>query len=159
MKNASGQEFTVCFNAFQPFSSNAGGGQLDYILGDAFVRSFFRPCRICFFLLTSYGAQLRNVYSLYDFGDFVEGISGYTQGDPYIKLLPLTDPTAASAEFKAARAAQLNAAGMPPQLDPTAVNGPPKGFSGTKAGTNNANRLTWNWVTASIAGVIVILLV
>ena len=34
-----GQNVTVCINAFQPFTSDAGGGQIDLILGDGFVRS------------------------------------------------------------------------------------------------------------------------
>ncbi|CAE6475651.1 unnamed protein product [Rhizoctonia solani] len=108
-----GTNYTMCINAYQPFSSNAGGGEVDYILGDAF---------------------LRNVYSLYDYGDFIQGFSGLAQGNPYIKLLPLTDPTAASAEFKTARAATLSAAGMPPQLDPTTVNGVPQAIPGTGGG-------------------------
>ncbi|CAE6415017.1 unnamed protein product [Rhizoctonia solani] len=108
-----GNNYTMCINAYQPFSSNAGGGEVDYILGDAF---------------------LRNVYSVYDYGDFIQGFSGLAQGNPYIKLLPLTDPTAASAEFKTARAASLSAAGMPPQLDPTTVNGTPQAIPGTGGG-------------------------
>lgn len=50
--------------------------------------------------------------------------------------MPLTDATAASAEFKKARAASLSAAGMPPQLDPTTVNGIPKVIPGTGGGSN-----------------------
>ena len=38
------QNFTVCINAYQPFSSNAGGGETDFILGDAFVRSPLYTC-------------------------------------------------------------------------------------------------------------------
>ncbi|KAG9094398.1 hypothetical protein FRC07_011307 [Ceratobasidium sp. 392] len=110
----SGQNYTMCQNAFQPFSSNAGGGQVDYILGDAF---------------------LRNVYALYDYGDYIQGYSGLTQGNPYMKLLPLTDPTAASAEFKTARAASLSAAGMPPQIDPQSVNGQPRAIPNTGGGS------------------------
>ncbi|CEL56532.1 putative aspartic-type endopeptidase CTSD OS=Arthroderma benhamiae (strain ATCC MYA-4681 / CBS 112371) GN=CTSD PE=3 SV=1 [Rhizoctonia solani AG-1 IB] len=111
-----GTNYTLCINAYQPFSSNAGGGEVDYILGDAF---------------------LRNVYSVYDYGDFVQGLSGLAQGDPYIKLLPLTDPTAASAEFKTARAATLSAPGMPPQLEPTTINGNPKAIPGTGGGSSS----------------------
>ncbi|KAG9089483.1 hypothetical protein FS749_001300 [Ceratobasidium sp. UAMH 11750] len=108
------QNFTMCQNAYQPFSSNAGGGEVDFILGDAF---------------------LRNVYSLYDYGDYIQGYSGLAQGDPYMKLLPLTDPTAASAEFKKARAASLSAPGTPPQIDPTTINGEPKALPGTGGGS------------------------
>ncbi|KEP55610.1 putative aspartic-type endopeptidase CTSD protein [Rhizoctonia solani 123E] len=114
-----GTNYTMCINAYQPFSSNAGGGEVDYILGDAF---------------------LRNVYSVYDYGDFIQGFSGLAQGKPYIKLLPLTDPAAASAEFKSARAASLSAAGMPPQLDPTTVNGNPQAISGTGGGSSGSSK-------------------
>ncbi|CAE7134058.1 unnamed protein product [Rhizoctonia solani] len=118
-----GTNYTMCINAYQPFSSNAGGGEVDYILGDAF---------------------LRNVYSVYDYGDFVQGFSGLAQGKPYIKLLPLTDATAASAEFKTARAASLSAAGMPAQLDPTTVNGTPKALPGTGGGSGGGSGGTKN---------------
>ncbi|KAH7334923.1 aspartic peptidase domain-containing protein [Rhizoctonia solani] len=137
-----GTNYTMCINAYQPFSSNAGGGEVDYILGDAF---------------------LRNVYSVYDYGDFVQGFSGLAQGNPYIKLLPLTDPTAASAEFKTARAASLSAAGMPAQLDPTTVNGTPKaipgtggGSSGGSGGSNNgvATLKLGGWVAVGTAAVV-----
>lgn len=43
---------------------------------------------------------LRSMYSLYDFGDFD---SNEKMGDPYIKLLSLTDPDAASAAFCSSR--------------------------------------------------------
>ncbi|KAI9513331.1 acid protease [Russula earlei] len=43
---------------------------------------------------------LRSVYSVYDFGDFDD--SG-TMGNPYVKLLSLVDPDAASKDFAAAR--------------------------------------------------------
>ncbi|KAG8700838.1 hypothetical protein FRC09_005727 [Ceratobasidium sp. 395] len=112
--NDPSQRFTICKNAYQPSSSNAGGGEYDYILGDSF---------------------LRNVYSLYDYGDYIQGRSGLPQGDPYVKLLPLTDPTAASAEFKTARAASLSAAGMPPQVDPQTINGKLKVLPGTGGGS------------------------
>ncbi|THH19776.1 hypothetical protein EW146_g1452 [Bondarzewia mesenterica] len=43
---------------------------------------------------------LRSVYSVYDFGDFD---SSGKMGNPYIKLLSLVDPDAASADFASAR--------------------------------------------------------
>lgn len=43
---------------------------------------------------------LRSVYSLYDFGDFD---SNNNMGNPYVKLLSITNPDTASAEFVAAR--------------------------------------------------------
>jgi saccharopepsin len=43
------------------------------------------------------------VYSLYDFGDFV---SDGKMGDPFVKLLPLTDPNEASGDFAKFRGSQ-----------------------------------------------------
>ncbi|KAF8593142.1 hypothetical protein BDV93DRAFT_461762, partial [Ceratobasidium sp. AG-I] len=94
-----GRNATFCVNAFQPFTSQAGGGQIDLILGDAF---------------------LRNTYTVYDFGDFTNGASGLPRQDPYIKLLPLTDPVHASVEFKTVRKAYLDT--LPPQLNVGTVN-------------------------------------
>jgi hypothetical protein len=45
---------------------------------------------------------LRSLYTIYDFGDFLDPSGGAT-GDPYVKLLSLTDPNTASAEFHAIR--------------------------------------------------------
>jgi len=46
---------------------------------------------------------LRNVYSVYDFGDFdTKG----NMGDPFVKLLPLIDPNEASEDFARARGSQ-----------------------------------------------------
>lgn len=42
--------------------------------------------------------QVRNVYLLVDYGDFVDG-SMNTIADPYVQLLSITDPTAAHADF------------------------------------------------------------
>ncbi len=42
--------------------------------------------------------QVRNVYLLVDYGDFVDG-SVNTTADPYVQLLSITDPTAAHANF------------------------------------------------------------
>ncbi|KAG9077686.1 hypothetical protein FS749_010393 [Ceratobasidium sp. UAMH 11750] len=120
---------TYCQNAFQPFTSEAGGGIIDLILGDAF---------------------LRNVYTVYDYGDFINGTSGSPRGDPYMKLLPLTDPTAASAEFKSARAAQL--ATLPPQLNVSTVNSDhPQTIPGTGS-ANAATRVTLGGMAAAVVG-------
>ena len=42
--------------------------------------------------------QVRNVYLLVDYGDFVDG-SVNTTADPYVQLLSITNPTAAHADF------------------------------------------------------------
>ncbi|KAG9102469.1 hypothetical protein FRC06_002003 [Ceratobasidium sp. 370] len=120
---------TYCQNAFQPFTSEAGGGIIDLILGDAF---------------------LRNVYTVYDYGDFTNGTTGSPRGNPYTKLLPLTDPAAASAEFKSARAAQL--ATLPPQVNVSTVNSNnPQTIPGTGS-TNAATRVTLGGMAAAVAG-------
>ncbi|KAG9128063.1 hypothetical protein FRC07_005650 [Ceratobasidium sp. 392] len=77
----SGKNETYCINTFAPLGD--APTPFDFVLGDSF---------------------LRNVYAIYDFGDF--DTSG-NMGKPYVKLLPLTDPTAASAGFKKNRAATL----------------------------------------------------
>ena len=46
--------------------------------------------------------QVRNVYLLVDYSDFVDG-SLNTTADPYVQLLPITDPTAAHADFVSVR--------------------------------------------------------
>ncbi|KAF8706137.1 Acid protease, partial [Rhizoctonia solani] len=90
-----GTEQTLCYNAFQFLTIN--DLPFDFLLGDSF---------------------LRNVYAVYDFGDF--DASG-NMGKPYIKLLPLTDPVAASASFKKNRAATL--AQLPSEGDASKLPG------------------------------------
>ncbi|KAI0322444.1 acid protease [Amylostereum chailletii] len=77
------QNTDKCVGTFIPQDvSSIGGGILDWIAGDNFLRS---------------------VYSVYDFGDFD---SSGKMGNPYIKLLSLTNPNEASADFAAARNTQ-----------------------------------------------------
>ncbi|KAG8713904.1 hypothetical protein FRC11_010553 [Ceratobasidium sp. 423] len=90
-----GTNQTFCYNAFQPLTIDEL--PFDFLLGDSF---------------------LRNVYAVYDFGDF--DASG-NMGKPYVKLLSLTDPEAASASFKKNRAAAL--AQLPPEGDATKLTG------------------------------------
>lgn len=45
---------------------------------------------------------VRNFYTLFDYGNFVEDTSN-DQGDPYVQLLPLTNPAAALADFASIR--------------------------------------------------------
>ncbi|KAJ7029306.1 aspartic peptidase A1 [Mycena alexandri] len=76
----------VCIGAFQPITSAFSlFGNFDMIMGMTF---------------------LRNAYALMDFGDWVDGASVDT-GDPYIQLLPLTDATAAHADFVKVRLAGM----------------------------------------------------
>ncbi|KAJ6508388.1 aspartic peptidase A1 [Mycena sanguinolenta] len=68
----------ACIGAFQPITSAFSlFGNFDMIMGMTF---------------------LRNVYTLMDFGDWVDNASN-DRGDPFIQLLPLTDPVAAHADF------------------------------------------------------------
>lgn len=71
-----GTDNTTCYGTFIPQSFSVGAGEFDILLGDMF---------------------LRNVYSLYDLGDF-EDDQG-TMGNPYVKLLSITNATTASQEF------------------------------------------------------------
>lgn len=77
--SADSSDLSSCIGAFIPSSVSIGGNQFDWILGDNVLRS---------------------VYTMYDFGDFD---SDGNMGDPYVKLLSLTDPNDASAEFVAER--------------------------------------------------------
>ncbi|KAI0663518.1 acid protease [Cubamyces menziesii] len=65
----------TCVGAFQPITTEQSG--FDIILGMSF---------------------LRNAYMLINFGDFVDGALAKV-GDPYIQLLPLTDPAEAHSDF------------------------------------------------------------
>ncbi|KAJ1308995.1 hypothetical protein OPQ81_004677 [Rhizoctonia solani] len=78
----------TCYGAFIPQSFSAGAGEFDILLGDMF---------------------LRNVYSLYDLGDF-EDEKGTVMGTPYIKLLSITNGTASSEEFHKIRGGAANEA-------------------------------------------------
>ncbi|KAJ8509332.1 hypothetical protein ONZ45_g8504 [Pleurotus djamor] len=70
---------TSCVGSFIPQTVSVGAGEFDWLVGDNVLRS---------------------IYSVYDFGDFDD--SG-KMGDPYVKLLPLTDPNEASREFHGIR--------------------------------------------------------
>ncbi|CAE6495099.1 unnamed protein product [Rhizoctonia solani] len=115
-----GQNLTFCTSVYGPASYE--GADNDIILGDAF---------------------LRNVYAVYNYGDFVKTESGLNTSSPFIQVLPLTNFTAASEEFKVARAKAL--AGLPPQLDVKTVNDPtpkPVKSTGSKNGTSGTNSST-----------------
>jgi hypothetical protein len=74
--------------------------------------------------------KLRNVYSVYNFGDFVNTESGFSTSTPFIQMLPLTNASAASAEFKKARAKNLES--LPPQVNVMTINDPnPKPLDGS----------------------------
>ncbi|KAK0441622.1 aspartic peptidase domain-containing protein [Armillaria borealis] len=79
--NSKGQ--TSCLGAFQPTIPGARSEMRDMILGMSF---------------------LRNVYTVFNFGDFVPGGNDTTiRGDPYIQFLSTTDPAEAHSDFVAVR--------------------------------------------------------
>ncbi|KAK0243958.1 aspartic peptidase domain-containing protein [Armillaria nabsnona] len=79
--NSKGQ--TSCLGAFQPISFTPPFPTYDMILGMSF---------------------LRNVYTVFNYGDFVAGGNDTTvRGDPYIQFLSTTDPTEAHSDFVAVR--------------------------------------------------------
>ncbi|QRV84154.1 aspartyl protease [Ceratobasidium sp. AG-Ba] len=94
-----GQNFTYCTSVYEV--GEAAGGTNDAILGDAF---------------------LRNIYAVYNYGDFVKTESGLKTKSPFIQFLALTNATAASAGFKQARAKAL--ASLPPEVDVKTINDP-----------------------------------
>jgi hypothetical protein len=57
---------------------------------------------------------VRNVYSLFDYGNFIEDSSN-DRGDPYVQLLPLTDPTTAHADFVQVRLSGQDTTNSPSQ--------------------------------------------
>ncbi|CCO28110.1 hypothetical protein BN14_02102 [Rhizoctonia solani AG-1 IB] len=77
----SSNDNTTCYGTFIPLTFTVGAGEFDVLLGDIF---------------------LRNVYSLYDLGDF-EDNQDMVMGNPYIKLLSITNGTASSQEFHKVR--------------------------------------------------------
>ncbi|KAJ3483030.1 hypothetical protein NLI96_g6584 [Meripilus lineatus] len=80
----------VCVGTFQPITSAFSLlGEYDIILGMAFMR---------------------NVYSLFDYGDWLEN-SKVKKGDPYIQLLSVTDKAAAHADFVKVRLGGVDTTG------------------------------------------------
>ncbi|KAG8689477.1 hypothetical protein FRC09_012411, partial [Ceratobasidium sp. 395] len=79
---------TTCYGVFLPMSFSAGAGEFDLLLGDVF---------------------LRNVYAMFDLGDWENGRTDMT-GNPYVKLLSITNATAASTDFHRLRGGSANEA-------------------------------------------------
>ncbi|KAK0504256.1 aspartic peptidase domain-containing protein [Armillaria luteobubalina] len=79
--NSQGQ--SSCIGSFQPIGFTPSGNTYDMILGMSF---------------------LRNVYAVFNFGDFVAGGNDTTnRGDPYLQFLSTTDPAEAHSDFVAVR--------------------------------------------------------
>ncbi|KAG9123319.1 hypothetical protein FRC07_015095, partial [Ceratobasidium sp. 392] len=110
-----GRNLTACLSFFD--QANYYGGDNDLVLGDAF---------------------LRNVYAVYNYGNYNNTESGLSHDTPFIQLLPLTNSSAASAEFKDARAKALKF--FPPEINITTINDPvPQAMSGSSAGSGSSN--------------------
>ncbi|KAG8741995.1 hypothetical protein FRC10_002112 [Ceratobasidium sp. 414] len=108
-----GRNLTACLSYFD--QASYGGADNDIILGDAF---------------------LRNVYAVYNYGNYSGTESGLSHDTPFIQLLPLTNASVASAEFKDARAKALQF--FPPQVNVSTINDPvPQAISGSSAGSPN----------------------
>ncbi|KAG9088005.1 hypothetical protein FS749_002501 [Ceratobasidium sp. UAMH 11750] len=102
-----GRSLTACLSFFDPGSYY--GADNDIVLGGSF---------------------LRNVYAVYNYGDFKNTSSGFSPDTPFIQLLPLTNTYAASAEFKDARAKALKF--YPPEVNVYTINDPvPQAMSGS----------------------------
>ncbi|KAF8892820.1 aspartic peptidase domain-containing protein [Gymnopilus junonius] len=91
-----GQQYTACTAAFQSGDDSSSSG-FDVALGDSF---------------------LRNVYSIFDFGD---NAANGAISDPYIQLLSTLDPAKAISEVATIRGQTL--ASLPPEMDPTRLVG------------------------------------
>ncbi|KAG8753314.1 hypothetical protein FRC12_011584 [Ceratobasidium sp. 428] len=78
----------TCYGTFLPMSFSVGAGEFDLLLGDVF---------------------LRNVYAVFDLGDWENGRTDIT-GNPYVKLLSITNATAASTDFHKLRGGSANEA-------------------------------------------------
>ncbi|PBK97383.1 acid protease, partial [Armillaria gallica] len=81
LTDSTGQSY--CAGSFQPFIFAPPFPTYDMILGMSF---------------------LRNVYAVFNYGDFVAGGNDTTiRGDPYVQLLSTTDPAEAHSDFVAVR--------------------------------------------------------
>ncbi|KAG8705093.1 hypothetical protein FRC09_003161 [Ceratobasidium sp. 395] len=94
-----GHNLTACLSFYNEASYY--GSDNDLVLGDAF---------------------LRNVYAVYNYGDYNNTESGLSHDTPFIQLLPLTNASVASAEFKDARAKALKF--FPPEVNVSTINDP-----------------------------------
>ncbi|CAA7262972.1 unnamed protein product [Cyclocybe aegerita] len=92
----------ACIGTFQPFTYDRGlSPNYDMVLGMAFMR---------------------NVYSLFDYGDFIEGSTALE--DPYIQLLSITNMTEAHQDFVTVRLGGIDTTGTRGLRDSTSKSGP-----------------------------------
>lgn len=100
---------------------------------------------------------LRNTYTLLDFGNFVDGTSDDT-GAPYVQLLPLTDPTAAHADFVKLRLNGQDTTGDPSKaLLPTSqMQHSPESESERKAHYEETIISRWPYILAGCLAFVVL---
>ncbi|KAF5319957.1 hypothetical protein D9611_010985 [Ephemerocybe angulata] len=116
----------ACVGTFQPFTyDRASDPTYDMVLGMAF---------------------LRNVYTLFDYGDFLPQSSNSDAKDtPYIQLLSLTEPSEAHSDFVTARLG--------------GVDVPPPGLLNDKSGAGGGSKTHVAAIAASIAVIGVLFIV
>lgn len=114
-----GKQYVACASSFMA-ADNWAGDAYEVSLGDAF---------------------LRNVYTVFDFGD--TGTDGSTD-EPYMKLFAKTDPVKAASQVATIRGKTM--AGMPPEIAPSTliklINGGAVAAAGSSANsTKSASNL------------------
>jgi len=133
---------SVCYGAFQPSVIDwpEASQQFDMILGMAF---------------------LRNVYTLIDFGDFVD-VNKTEKTPPFIQMMPLTLPDIAHSDFVTERLQGIDTT-SDPKYDLLPVNqtqrSPPRMDINTKQSKVTKAKLAVKWVIIIVAilGVLVLL--
>ncbi|KAH9858731.1 acid protease [Lenzites betulinus] len=125
----------TCVGAFQPLAE-ASDQDYDIILGMAF---------------------LRNAYMLINFGDFVDG-AAQSVGDPYIQLLPLTDPAEAHADFVQVRMGGVDSSSsfhlLPAVVSPNDSNDDDGSDSGS---SDNIKKYLPYIIAGSVAGGLILI--
>ncbi|KAG8741993.1 hypothetical protein FRC10_002110 [Ceratobasidium sp. 414] len=126
-----GRNLTACLSYFDRASYY--GNDNDVVLGDAFVSFGFTSISLPHHRFSYVSLlQLRNVYAVYNYGNYSDTESGFSHDTPFIQLLPLTNTYVASAEFKDARAKALQF--FPPEVNVSTINDPvPQAISASSA--------------------------
>lgn len=138
------------------------------ILGMAFREYIFKYI-LRFIPLTR--KAVRNVYLLINFGDFVDGSPANT-ADPYIQLLPVTDVTAAHADFVKVRlGGKDTSASQAPLVPIEQAQHSPQTASSTPNNAKNTHnsavndvknffaKSIWFIVLAAVAGVVLLAMI
>ncbi|KAG9123320.1 hypothetical protein FRC07_015096 [Ceratobasidium sp. 392] len=127
MSFGNGQNFTVCLSLYKPVAEDML--EADLILGDAFMSN--KPAD---------RYPLRNVYTVYNWGGYFNNQAGFLPNTSSIQMLPLTDASTASDEFKKTRAKTL--AQLPTEINTTTINDPHPQASGNTSSNVAVNKST-----------------